>query len=167
MKRGVTSGSYDVITYGHVWLIQQAVKIVDQLHVVVGINVSKKYLFTLEERVDIVNQVLAYELGSDYQKISVTTIGTQLLVNYAASINAPLIFKGIRNTEDFNYENQILLVNKKICPLVETVFLIPPSDLTEVSSSTVKGIVGFDNWESIVSKYVPPIVVDRLKQKMV
>ena len=164
---GVIAGSFDPITNGHTWLIKEALTIVDHLYIVVGNNPVKKYWFTESERMSMVVEVCnkITKVRNDTHMVTITTIDKQLLVTYAASVNANCLIRGIRNAEDFNYEAQMLLINRKIEPEMRTVFFIPPRELTEVSSSTVKGIVGYDGWKDIVAQYVDPLVLDQLERK--
>lgn len=169
-KIGIVAGSFDPITLGHMWLIRKAAEVLGEdglLHIVVGVNPSKKYYFSTDERLAQINSVLFNTLPTSlYKMVKIAVIDNDLLINYARNVGASYIFRGIRNTEDFNYESQIQQVNRKINPNVETVFFIPPSAMTEVSSSTVKGLVGFNGWEQIVEQYVDPIIVDEFKKKL-
>lgn len=162
---GVIAGSFDPITNGHVWLIEQALGVVDKLFVVIGNNPAKKYLFSETERIETLDALLdPYDTGRA-KRIFVTTIDNQMLVNWAADAKATHLIRGIRNPQDFEYEHTMQLINKKMHPEIETIFFIPPRELTEVSSSTVKSIVGFDGWKDIVKSYVDPLVMDKLEEK--
>jgi pantetheine-phosphate adenylyltransferase len=86
-------------------------------------------------------------------------------MDYAQELGASFLLRGVRSSSDFEYESGMRLVNERICSFIETVFLIPPRDLSEVSSSVVKGLVGFRDWETIVSQYVPSTVHERLVAK--
>lgn len=149
---GVVAGSFDPITKGHEWLITQAAGLCDELHVVIGTNPAKKYLFPDEERKRLVEAALRDLPGSP--EVSLHFLKNDLLIHLAQRAGATHLIRGIRNTEDFNYEVQMALVNRKICPNIQTVYLVPPPDLSEVSSSTVRGLVGFSGWEDIVAGYV-------------
>lgn len=167
VKVGIVAASLDPITRGHTWLIRQGCRLVDELHVVIGVNPTKKYYFDADERHDITLEVLKAELTpEEHRKTSVVFLKDDLLINYAGNVKASHIIRGIRTTEDFNYEAQMQLVNKKINPDVETIFLIPPAHLTQVSSSTVKGLVGFNGWEKAVEDYIHPLLIDRFKAKL-
>lgn len=163
---GVIAGSFDPITNGHKWLIEQALSVVDFLWIVVGNNPTKKYLFTEKERVGMVDKV-AQTIDDSYGRYDVTTLDNQMLIAFAAAEEAKWLIRGIRNPQDFEYEHTMQLVNKRIRPNIETMFFVPPRELTEVSSSTVKSMVGYDGWKEIVSQYVDPHVVDLLDQKVI
>ena len=166
MKIGIVAGSFDPITNGHTWLISQAARIMNKVYVVIGVNPGKKSLFTPEERKLMIEQSLKVALpAEDFAKIRVRFIENELLINFAVEKKAYYIFRGIRNTEDFNYEAQMQLVNRKICPDVETFFLIGPREFTEVSSSMVKGLLGFKGWEAVAEGYVSKTVLEALKEK--
>lgn len=165
MKRvGMVAGSFDPITNGHQWLIEQALTIVDKLYVVVGNNPAKKYMFSDAQRLDLVDRVCE-PYNAVKQRVVSKLLCNDLLINVAAEYHCDFLIRGIRNAEDFNYESQVLLINRKIQPKIETVFLIPPRELTEVSSSVVKGLVGFKGWEDIVATYVDPAVLNALRAK--
>ena len=86
-------------------------------------------------------------------------------MNYAKRINADYIIRGIRNVQDYEFEKTLRYINSDVCPDIETVFLMPPRDFAEVSSSLVKGFVGTDGWQEIVAKYAPPLVVNALVEQ--
>lgn len=159
---GMVAGSFDPITNGHEWLIRQALDICDKVFVIVGNNPAKKYMFSGEERLDMIHRVIGID---DSDRFVVDYLHNDLLINVARDSGCNFLVRGIRNTEDFNYELQVQLINRKICPGIETLFLIPPRELTEVSSSTVKGLVGFNGWEDVVSTYVHPVVLTALREK--
>lgn len=156
---GMVAGSFDPITNGHEWLIRQALEVCDKVFVVVGNNPAKKYMFHEIARA----QMIADVVGDS--RVEVMFLMNDLLINVARERGCNFLIRGIRNTQDFEYEMQLQLINRKICPGIETLFLIPPRELTEVSSSTVKGLVGFKGWEDVVSTYVHPVVLDKLKEK--
>lgn len=165
-KTGVVAGSFDPITNGHLWLIREALNAVDVLFVTIGHNPTKKYYFTSDERERQVRMVLSEVLpAADYDRVWIGHSG-DLLVEYAHMVGADYIIRGIRNSTDFLYEQQIQAVNAKIRPTIGTLYFIPPSDYLEVSSSTVRGLVGFAGWENIVSQYVHPIVIDDFRNRV-
>ncbi len=156
---GICAGSFDPITNGHVWLIEKSAALVDKLYVAVGVNPSKKYTFNDTNRLGMVHDVLIGSLSQSlFSRIEVIELKNELLINKAIELNATHLVRGIRDTKDFEYERQVQLVNSKIAPHIESVFLITPPQLSEVSSSTVKGLVGYKGWEDIVKQYVHPVV---------
>jgi len=163
-KIGLIAGSFDPITNGHTWLIKQALTLVDVLYVVIGNNPAKRYMFSELERTNLVKAVC--EDAGVYDRIVVQSTSTEMLVNVAFNLNVDFLIRGIRNASDFEYESQMLLINRRIQPSINTVFLIPPRELTEVSSSTVKSLVGFTSWGGVVTNYVSPCVLAALQEKV-
>lgn len=164
-KTGVVAGSFDPITEGHLWLIAKALDVVDHINIVVAQNPAKKGLFDLEQRAALVVESLREKrVPSQFWTVSVLP-REKLLINYAQEIGASFVFRGIRNVTDFDYESQINLVQKKVVPSIETIFLMPPQHLTEVSSSLVKSLIGLEGWENVVEQYVSNAVLSGLKQK--
>lgn len=167
---GIVAGSFDPITNGHVWLIKRAMRIIGNdgmLYVVVGVNPDKKYYFTAEERIQQIKSVLhVKDIISSKHSIEIRSISNELLINYARSLGADFIFRGIRNLNDFAYETDIQKVNRKICPSIETVFFVPPPKFVEVSSSTIKGIVGFNEWQLAIADYVHPLIIKEFERKI-
>ena len=159
---GMVAGSFDPITNGHEWLIRQALDICDKVFVIVGNNPAKKYMFDAETRVNMIHDVIGVD---NYEWFVVDHLLNDLLINAARDSGCNYLIRGIRSSADFEYEAQVQLINRKICPDIETLFLIPPRELTEVSSSTVKGLVGFNGWQDVVSTYVHPTVLRRLERR--
>lgn len=159
---GVIAGSFDPITLGHQWMIEQALDLVDFLYVVVGTNSSKKCMFSVDERVEMIHQVM----GRFSTRMQIVTTDTQLLADFAVSVGAECLIRGVRNSNDLVYESDMQLINRKIQPTLKTIFLIPPRELVEVSSSTVRGLIGFDNASKVVADYVDPYVLQCLLNKV-
>lgn len=160
MSTAIYAGSFDPITNGHVWLIKKAARIFDKLVVAVGDNPYKKYSFSIAQRTAMLEELLI-----DYPNVEIGHFNGEFLVNYAKRINADYIIRGIRNVQDYEFEKTLRYINSDVCPDIETVFLMPPRDFAEVSSSLVKGFVGTDGWQEIVAKYVPPLVVNALVEQ--
>lgn len=158
MRTAVYAGSFDPVTNGHLWIIEQASKIFDKLVVAVGENADKSYTFSLDERM----QMLQF-ITQKYKNVEITNFRNEFLVNYAKRINASFIIRGIRNYSDYEYEKSMRYVNSDLSPEINTVFLIPPRKFAEVSSSLVKGFIGSSGWEEISKKYVPDQVLEYLK----
>jgi pantetheine-phosphate adenylyltransferase len=161
-KHAVYAGSFDPITNGHLWVINEASQLFGKLTVVVACNPEKcsKMTFPREERVNMVK-----ESTSNFNNVEVVSCDGQesFTVKYAHQIGAKYVIRGIRNEEDFGKEHIIRHINEDICPDVKTVFVVPPRNLSEVSSSLVKGLVGFNGWRDVLSKYVPDSVVKRFQ----
>jgi pantetheine-phosphate adenylyltransferase len=155
MKRiAVYPGSFDPITKGHEDLIHRSLEFVDQLIVAVAVNVAKQPLFSLEERVALIKQTVS-------DKVDVRSFDG-LLAEFAKSVNAAVIVRGLRAVSDFEYEFQMALMNRNLAPRIETVFLVPAFDLTYLSSSLVREVARFGG---DVSQLVHPKVQQALKRK--
>lgn len=161
---GVVAGSFDPITRGHEWLISEAARLVDRLHVVIGVNPAKKYLFSDDERKRLVQACVA-DLDMSGTPTTVHFLSNDLLIQFAVKAGASHLIRGIRDTSDFSYETQMALVNRKIAPQIKTVYMVPPPELSEVSSSTVRRLVGFSGWQDIVKGYVPPCVLQAFEEQ--
>ena len=150
-------GSFDPITNGHLDLIERARRIFGRLIVAVLTNPDKSPLFTVMERVEMLQ-----EATRGMPNVAVDTFGG-LLVEYAKQKGAGIILRGIRAFTDYEYELQMAIMNRKLEPSIETVFLVPAESYTYVSSRLVREI--FQNGGS-VKGLVPPLVEDRLHQKV-
>ena len=153
---GVYPGSFDPITKGHEDLIHRSLAFVDKLVVAVAVNVAKQPLFTLEERVALIEKTVRDKA------IEVRSFDG-LLVNFARSVGATVIVRGLRAVSDFEYEFQMALMNRTLAPKLETVFLVPAFDLTYLSSSLVREVARFGG---DVSALVHPAVQQALHQKL-
>ena len=151
----VYPGSFDPITRGHEDLIHRSLAFVDKVVVAVAINSAKQPLFSLQERVALIQQCVREP------RVEVRAFDG-LLVNFAHSVGASLIVRGLRAVSDFEYEFQMALMNRNLGPTIETVFLVPASDLTYLSSSLVREVARFGG---DVSALVHPAVQDALKKK--
>lgn len=149
-------GSFDPITKGHLDLIERGSRLFEQLIVAVLINLEKAPLFTVHERVEMLQQVT-----KGMKNVSVETF-QGLLVDYAARKEAHAILRGIRAFSDYEYEFQMALMNHKLSPTLETVFLMPAESYTYISSRLVREIFRHGG---AVKDLVPPVVEERLRQK--
>ena len=158
MRKAVYAGSFDPITMGHLWVIQQAAPLFDQLIVAIGVNSAKKAYFSVEERLKFIR-----ESTSHIPNCRSDSFENKYVVDYASHIGAGYIIRGIRNESDFTYERAMRHINSDLRPEVLTLFLMPPREISELSSSMVKGMVGPEGWESIVKRSVPACVFEALK----
>ena len=149
-------GSFDPLTNGHVDIIQRGSGLFDRIVVAILLNVEKAPLFSVEERVEIAREVFA-----PYPNVEVDTFDG-LLVEYARHRGAGVIVRGLRAISDFEYEMQMALMNRRLSPDVETVFMMPAEPYTYVSSRLVKEVVALGG---SVKGIVPDIVERRLREK--
>jgi pantetheine-phosphate adenylyltransferase len=155
---GIYPGTFDPITNGHADIIRRAIKIVDRLVIGVARNDGKGPLFATDERVEIVRDEVAHLENGDAERIEVRAFDS-LLVNFAQSVGATMVIRGLRAVSDFEYEIQMADMNARLNPEIETVFLMALDRYQFISSRLVKeiGALGGD-----VSHFVSPRVVVRL-----
>jgi pantetheine-phosphate adenylyltransferase len=150
-------GSFDPITNGHLDVISRGSRMVERLVVAVLRNQSKHPLFSVEERVEMVSEVV-----TQFANVEVAAFDG-LLVDYAASRGAKLILRGIRAVSDYELEWQMALMNRRMRPEIETVFLTAGEEYSFISSHLVKEVVSLGG---NISGIVPPLVEARLKTKV-
>lgn len=155
-KIAVYPGSFDPITYGHLDIINRALRIFDRVIVAVACNSSKNSLFPIDERIDLIRQVLD---GNDRVKVD-TFSG--LLVDYVLSQGATVIIRGLRAVSDFEYEFQLAQINRGITLDVETLFMMTSVPYSYLSSSVVKEI---SSLKGPVDNLVPPVVRKALEDR--
>jgi pantetheine-phosphate adenylyltransferase len=156
--RAIYPGTFDPLTNGHLDLIARGSKIVDHLVVAILRNVNKGTpLFTVEERLEMIR-----EAAQGFPNVSVLTFDG-LLVDFARQQGAVAVLRGIRAISDYEYEFQMAMMNRKLDPELETIFMLPHEKYTYVSSRLIKGVfqLGGD-----VSSLVPALVMDRLRAKV-
>ena len=149
-------GSFDPLTNGHLDLISRGSRLVDHMVVAILRNESKQPLFSVEERIGMIREVL----GNHYPNVEVECFNG-LLVDYAAERGASLIFRGIRAISDYEYELQMALMNRRLRPEIETVFLMAGEAYSFISSRLVKEVFRLGG---SISGLVPPSVEARLKK---
>ncbi|MCM3123428.1 pantetheine-phosphate adenylyltransferase [Mesobacillus sp. AQ2] len=152
----VCPGSFDPITYGHLDIITRAAKVFDELYVVVLNNSSKKPLFSVEERIDLIDQVT-----KSIPNVKVDSF-QGLLVDYAESVNANAIIRGLRAVSDFEYEMQITSMNRVLDDKIETFFIMTNNQYSFLSSSIVKEVAKYGGK---ISELVPSEVEEALLKK--
>ena len=155
--KAIYPGTFDPLTNGHLDLIARGAKIVDQLIVAILRNSEKGTpLFSVPERLEMIAEAV-----TQFPNVSVTTFDG-LLVDFARQQGATAVLRGIRAISDYEYEFQMAMMNRKLDPDLETLFMMPAEKYTYVSSRLIKGVfrLGGD-----VSALVPPLVMDRLRTK--
>jgi pantetheine-phosphate adenylyltransferase len=156
-RLGVYAGSFDPPTIGHLWMIEEGVRLFDELIVAVGVNPDKKYTFTLEARLEMLR-----DSTKKFNNVTVTSFSNRYLIHYAQSIGASHILRGIRTESDYEYERSMRNINGDLDSRICTTFLIPPRGIAEVSSSMVRGLIGPTGWKKIVRKYLSDAVYEKL-----
>ncbi|MCF6347084.1 MAG: pantetheine-phosphate adenylyltransferase [Flavobacteriaceae bacterium] len=134
MRRALFPGSFDPLTLGHYDIIKRGVDLFDEIVVAIGINASKKYMFSIEERKQFIEEAF-----KDEPKIKVTTY-KGMTVDYCKEIDAKFILRGLRNPADFEFEKAIAHTNRKLSK-IETVFLLTASKTSYISSSIVRDVI--------------------------
>ncbi len=134
MRRAIFPGSFDPLTLGHHDIITRGITLFDELIIAVGINADKKYMFTLEERLDFITRAFNNE-----PKIKVLTY-EGLTVDFCEKVGADFILRGLRNPADFEFEKAIAHTNRKLSE-IETVFLLTSSGKSFISSSIVRDVI--------------------------
>ena len=159
-KLGVYAGSFDPPTLGHLWMIQRGAELFDELLVVLAVNPEKRGFLTMAQRTELLR-----ELAAELPNVRVACLTAGFLVDWAKEQGATHLLRGIRHTADMEYERAMAQMNARMEPALQSVFLLPPSELEAVSSSLVRGFVGQEGGERWVNACVPPCVAELLKAK--
>ncbi|MBQ4635968.1 MAG: pantetheine-phosphate adenylyltransferase [Akkermansia sp.] len=162
MKRiAVYAGSFDPPTLGHLWMMQQGAALFDELVVVAAVNPDKKGFFTIEQHRAAMQSLLA-ELPPH---VRMAELPQGFLAEYARSIGARWLLRGVRGGTDFEYEKTMARINAQMVPQLQTVFLTPPAELENVSSSLIRGFVGQPDWQRWVRPHVTPAVLRLMEER--
>ena len=153
----VYPGSFDPLTNGHVDIIARGARLFDRIVVAIAVNAEKAPLFTMDERVEIARAVF-----QDRPTVEVDTFDG-LLVDYVAHRRADVIVRGLRAVSDYEYEFQMALMNRRLNPKVETVFMMPAEQYTYISSRLIKEVFALGGR---VHGFVPDVVEARLRDKV-
>lgn len=137
MKTAIFPGSFDPFTKGHEAIVKQAFALFDKVIIAIGENIGKNSLLTSQER-----KRLIEKLYSNNERVEVVTYST-LTGDLARKVGATAIIRGVRNTIDFEYERTLAQTNKRLFPEIETILLLTPADLADVSSSAVRELMAF------------------------
>ena len=161
MKTAVYPGTFDPITFGHIDVIKKSLKIFDKLIVATTDNNDKDYFFSLDERLDIINNSLFRDLKFNKSKIKVISF-SNLTIDLCRKYNATAIIRGLRAVSDFEYEFQLAGMNKKLNPKIETMFLMSDVENQIISSKFVKEIV---NLGGDINRFVTKYAAKKLSNK--
>jgi pantetheine-phosphate adenylyltransferase len=156
MRRAIYPGSFDPITNGHLDIIERSAKLFDEVIVAVLINLDKQPMFSVEERVEMIEEVLPWK------NVRVGTFDG-LLVQYAIEQNAQVIVRGIRAVSDYEYELQMALMNRRLAPNLETVFMVAAGAYSYISSRLIKEVFKLGG---SISGLVPEVVERRMREKL-
>ncbi|AOS83791.1 pantetheine-phosphate adenylyltransferase [Chlorobaculum limnaeum] len=156
-RKAIYPGTFDPFTNGHLDVLERALNIFEHVDVVLAENSQKQTLFSVDERLDMVREVVR-----DIPNVNVDVLHDGLLADYARQAGANAIVRGVRQVKDFEYEFQMSLLNRHLYPEVTTVFLMPNVKYTYVASTIIREVsmLGGD-----VSKFVHPYVLDQLLRK--
>jgi len=155
--RAIYPGTFDPLTNGHLDLIARGSKIFDHLVVAILKNSDKQPLFSVQERVDMIQ-----ETTREFDNVSVSTFDG-LLVEFARLQHAQALLRGIRAISDYEYELQMALMNRRLAPELETVFMMPAEQYSYLSSRLIRGVFRLGG---SVEGLVPPTVVERLRTRI-
>ena len=161
MKVAVYPGTFDPITYGHIDVIKKSLKIFDKLVVATTDNSDKNYFFSIEERIDIINNSLFKDLKLDKKRIKIIAFDN-LTIDLCNKYKAKAIIRGLRAVSDFEYEFQLAGMNKKLNSKIETMFLMSDVENQIISSKFVKEIANLGgNIDRFVTKYTVKMLKDK------
>src|SRR5262245_54413456 len=160
MRRAIYPGSFDPVTNGHLDIIQRGCKLFDEIIVAVLVNPEKQSFFSIAERCDILKEVLKDINPGDCNVIVESFDG--LMVQYASQRKADAIVRGIRAISDYEYELQMALMNRRLQPRLETVFMMPAEEYSYVSSRLVKEVFQLG---ARIDGLVPALVEERMRMK--
>ncbi len=159
-KIAVYPGSFDPVTNGHIDIIKRSSRIFSKVIVAILNNYEKVPLFTVEERIDLIRKALCTDKG-----IEITSFDG-LLVDFAASVKARIIVRGLREVSDFEYEFQMALMNRRLNESIETVFMMPKAEYSYLSSSVIREIASLNgNIKGLVPENVREALLKTLNQK--
>jgi pantetheine-phosphate adenylyltransferase len=162
LRVGLYPGTFDPVTNGHLDVIARAARLLDKLVVGVAINTGKRPLFSLEERVELVEAEIAQIATQNGMVIEVMPFDT-LLVNFARRVGASMIVRGLRAVSDYDYEVQMAGMNYRMAPDIETVFLMASERHQFIASRLVKEIAALGG---DISSFVPPLTLERVLHRV-
>ena len=162
MRTAIYPGTFDPITYGHIDVIKKSLKIFDRVVIAAAENINKDYLFSVDERIDIIKNSLIKDLKMNKKKIPIISFNT-LTVNLCKQYKASVIIRGLRAVSDFEYEFQLAGMNKKLNEKIETIFLMSDVENQIISSKFVKEIAKLNGK---IDNFLTKSAIKELKQKI-
>ena len=162
MRTAIYPGTFDPITYGHIDVIKKSLKIFDRVVIAAAENINKDYLFSVEERIDIIKNSLIKDLKMNSKKIPIVSFNS-LTVNLCKKYKAEVIIRGLRAVSDFEYEFQLAGMNKKLNDKIETIFLMSDVENQIISSKFVKEIAKLNGK---INNFLTKSAIKELKQKI-
>ena len=156
MRRAIYPGTFDPITNGHLDIIERSARVFDEVIIALLMNIEKKPMFSIQERVEMIQQV------NRWKHVKVDTF-QGLLVHYAVSQKAQVIVRGIRAVSDYEYELQMALMNRRLEPSLETVFMMSAEEYSHLSSSLIKEVFVLGG---SITGLVPQVVEERMRSKL-
>jgi pantetheine-phosphate adenylyltransferase len=161
MRRAIYPGSFDPVTNGHLDIIERGCKLFDEIVISILVNPDKQPFFTVDERQEMLNEVVQ-SITKGRCTVRIDSF-SGLLVKYAVAQRANVIVRGIRAISDYEYEFQMALMNRRLEPGIETVFMMPAETYSYVSSRLVKEVFQLGG---TVAGLVPPLIEKRMKEKL-
>jgi len=156
LRRAIYPGTFDPITNGHLDIIERSARVFDEVIIALLMNIEKKPMFSIQERVEMIQQV------NRWKHVKVDTF-QGLLVHYAVSQKAQVIVRGIRAVSDYEYELQMALMNRRLEPSLETVFMMSAEEYSHLSSSLIKEVFMLGG---SITGLVPQVVEERMRSKL-
>lgn len=165
VHRAVYAGSFDPITYGHLDVLSRARRLFDEIVLAIGHNPDKPALFDFSERLAMARQLVADMLTNEPDGAPVTVEQySGLTVDFARSVHATAILRGVRNITDLAAETQLAITNRQVAD-IETVFVVTGEAYAFTSSSLIRQIAGLGGSLERLNRIIPPIVIERLREK--
>ncbi len=152
-------GTFDPFTYGHLDILERAALLFEEVVVTVAVNTKKQSVFTAEERVQLIRECLD---GKPWAKNVIVDHFSGLLVDHARKLKVNTLIRGVRQVSDFEYEFRMALMNRKLAPDIDTVFLMPREELTFVSATVVREVA---YWGGDLNHFVPEHIAKALQKK--